>query len=538
MELYIKSDREWLYPDEECLGSAPYAGQTISICTASGSPAGIQMLVTGATGRVHIDDPDGCPGFEVFLLRDVLVNYNTAEEMQGFGNHPFVYTERQAEAPPHCTRSAPFRVYDPFKPYEGESAKDGRLAFYLCFTATGDVGVGAYHKRLTIRSGNEERRILVDLHVYEVGLTEKQSFRVSNWFSVEGMAVRHGLEMFSPEHFAMVGQYADAMRRMRQTHFLLNSGQILIREQDGQITFDFSRVEKLAELFFEKGFEAMEFGPVGTRERVYQENLFVLNRPDAPVNSERGETLLRRFFSGMADMVERRGWQEKLLFHIADEPDEPEGAIPARLPQYGRIVEIMREYLPRARVCEAVKTTRFQPWVDILVPLSKTVEESPDEFAQARSEGREVWFYICCVPTGNYYQRFLDVPLLSARYAFWAGVKYGLTGYLHWGLNQLEPDQNPFEQTNQRHSYGDGVCLPAGDSHVLYPDRHNLYFSMRGEICRKGAEDAELLMKLREVNAELYHRLLEGIPGFHGPIDSTRFEDAYCQLLSALSKRS
>lgn len=131
MQLYVKSDREWLYPDEAELGSAVYVGEALPLYTAAGSPSGIQLLAADVEGAVSVTDLTGGPVTEINLLRDVQVNYNTAEEMQGFGKNPFVYMERRAEVPKHCTRLAPFRVYDPYKPYEGELPQDGKIAFYL-----------------------------------------------------------------------------------------------------------------------------------------------------------------------------------------------------------------------------------------------------------------------------------------------------------------------------------------------------------------------------------------------------------------------
>ena len=537
MQLYVKSDREWLYPDEAELGSAVYVGEALPLYTAAGSPSGIQLLAADVEGAVLVTDLTGGPVTEINLLRDVQVNYNTAEEMQGFGKNPFVYMERRAEVPKHCTRLAPFRVYDPYKPYEGELPQDGKIAFYLCFAVGFDTPAGVYRKRLAIRAGGQEQQVTVDLHVYDAGLSREPRLNVTNWFSVDEMATRHGLELFSPAHFAMIEQYADAMLRMRQTHFLLPPETVGIIKKDGEIHFDFSLLEKLAELFFRKGFKGMEFGPVGMRKKVYHEELHVLQLENIPVDSDTGRQLLHRFFSGLAEMADCHNWKDKILFHIADEPDEPESAVPRRLVQYRMIVEIMHRYFPEALVCEAVKTTKFEEFIDILVPLSKTYEEFSQEFDQVKQGSNQVWFYICCVPTGDYFQRFLDVPLLGTRYVFWAGAKYGLTGYLHWGLNRLEPDQDPFEQTNQYHAYGDSVCLPAGDSHIFYADRSGLYLSMRAEACRKGAEDADLLMCLREKDLGLYQELIGKVPGFHGKVNDGEFMENYLRLLQKLSDK-
>ncbi len=547
MRLYVKRETEWLYPDEPSLGTEWYHGELIELHTSAHSPVGFQLLAAGieealpADGRAKqgascgiLFDGGAEPEMEINILRPVQVNFNTAEEAEGFDKKPFVYRKKPETLPKQCTRLAPFWVYDAYLPYEevSDGARlSGQQAFYLCFPAEEEAGV--YEKKLTVRAGDQELTLKVLLHIYDTGLTKERKFFVSNWFSISNMANFHGIPLWSEAHFDMIGRYADAMKRMRQTHFMLTAQLVTIQKQGDDYVFDLARLERVAKIFFEKGFLKLAFGPVGTRERVQNETLKVLGLSDVPVDSEEGRKALRGFFQAFGVMAEQNGWMDRIVFHLADEPDEPAAAIPGRLKQYAQIHRILKEYFPRAEVCEAVKTAAFRDYIDTLVPLSKTYEDRAQEFVDS---GRTIWCYICCVPTGDYYQRFLDIPLVSSRYLFWAIAKQGFGGYLHWGLNQMEPDQHPFEQTNQYHTYGDGVCLPAGDSHVVYPDGDRLYYSMRLESCRKGSEDVELLKLLKERNPQAFARITEEIQAFHGAVDAEAFEGWHIQLLKELAE--
>ena len=533
MQIYLKSDNEWLYTDEDILETAPYASGTVELAAPLWSNCGIQLLVTDAEDEISVTDISDNLISQINLLREVTVNFNTAEEMEGFEKNPFVYEATPEPIPEHITRKAPFLVYDAYKRFEGEKAQNGRIAFYIAINTGGTSGV--FEKSFLIRSGNIEITVKARVQVYNITLPEKRNLSLTNWFSLENMAYFHNLDEYSDKHFKMIEKYADVMKEMHQTHFLMLAEHIKISENDGEYVFDLSLVEKVSEIFFKKGFEFLEFGPVGTRKRVYYEDLNVLGIDGLVCDSEKGKAALEGFFKAMADMAQRNGWQDKLIFHIADEPDEPFSAIRRRMEQYSTIHRIMRKYLPDAKVCEAVKTAVFKDYIDILVPLSKTYEDSPAEFLKAKEAGKEIWFYTCCVPTGNYYQRFIDVPLLSGRYLFWSASRFGMSGYLHWGLNLMEKTQHPFNQTNQYHTYGDGVCLPAGDSHILYPDGDEIYYSMRMINYIKGTDDFELLNMLKRNNGEAYEQIVSSIvDSFHGDVDKNSFDKAYKKLLETL----
>lgn len=530
MKIYLKSDNEWLYTDEDKIGTEVYNSQTIEVSASLNTECGIQFLVTDANDKVTVTDISDDLKSQINILRAVTVNFNTAEEMEGFEKNPFVYENTPEPLPEHITRKAPFDVYDAFKPYDGEAPIDGKIAFYV--TVNTEDKAGDFQKRFIVKSGDEETEIKVLVKVYNVALPEKRKLKLTNWFSISNMAFFHNIEEYSSEHFQMIEKYADVMKSMHQTHFLMLAEHIKIDNVNGEYTFDLSLLEKISKIFMDKGFEFLEFGPVGTRKRVYYEDLCVLGIDGLISDSFEGKKALENFFKAMADMAFKNGWQDKIIFHIADEPDEPESAIPRRMEQYRTIYDIMHKFLPDSKVCEAVKTAIFKDYIDVLVPLSKTYEDSADEFLKAKEKGKEVWFYTCCVPTGNYYQRFIDVPLLSGRYLFWSASRFNMSGYLHWGLNMMEREQHPFKQTNQYHTYGDGVCLPTGDSHILYPDGDKLYRSMRMVNLCRGTDDFELLEILKLKDKEAYNGIVGSIvDSFHGKTDITLFNNTYKEML-------
>ena len=80
----------------------------------------------------------------------------------------------------------------------------------------------------------------------------------------------------------------------------------------------------------------------------------------------------------------------------------------------------------------------------------------------------------------------VDVPLIQSRTLHWLNYRFGLTGYLHWGLNSWTDD--PFEAPGQHR----------GDGWHVYPKKGGLLDSLRWEQMRNGIQDYECLRLLEE----------------------------------------
>ena len=115
-------------------------------------------------------------------------------------------------------------------------------------------------------------------------------------------------------------------------------------------------------------------------------------------------------------------------------------------------------------------------------------------FSELKKQGKEIWFYTCVGPRGNYANRFLEQPLVQTRILHWINYKYGLVGYLHWGLNFWGSDPLTSDASRDRGK------LPAGDANITYPGYRKLYSSIRLEAMRDGIYDYELLKMLERKN--------------------------------------
>ncbi|MBT3292162.1 MAG: hypothetical protein HN380_32830, partial [Victivallales bacterium] len=202
-------------------------------------------------------DVPGTP--QICQLVDVMVERNT-------GLHGFV-TKPGDDPSGYISRAAPFRVYDALKPVAGScELKNGQVALHLLWRIPTDAEPGVYQATLSLGVGSTMAEIPIEIQVHAARVPVQGNLKVTNWFSLENMASRHGLEPWSPEHWQMIERYAKVMRDGRQTHFLLPIRLVEIEQlADGGYRFDFSRVERLANLFFDLGFTCLEGGHVGSR---------------------------------------------------------------------------------------------------------------------------------------------------------------------------------------------------------------------------------------------------------------------------------
>ena len=131
--------------------------------------------------------------------------------------------------------------------------------------------------------------------------------------------------------------------------------------------------------------------------------------------------------------------------------------------------------------------------------------------------------------------RLLDQELLRPALLGWAGARFGLDGFLHWGFNHYREEQDPFKK-NVLEKWGGGTnSLPPGDTHIAYPGRGAPWSSLRLESHREGFEDLELLRRLQARNPRLASRIIRSVlRGFDDYVKTVRpFRAARRALLTA-----
>lgn len=548
MKGYITPEDRFLFPDTDLTNPLP---AEVRVHMPRNGRAGVQLLIpcVSGAGRVTVDTAD----FEVeyYRLHKIPVEYNTGsggENQEG----AMVLMQQSAECPPYATRLAPFFVYDCLEPLSGGEIKtaDGQMAAYICLVPKADTKPATYSVPLTVEADGEAATLTLSVRVFSVAYRE-QGFSMVHWHSDSPACLARGEvpEKGTPAYMELLRRHVRGMRRMHQNFFSYAPDERCIVSRE-PLVFNFDYMKPYLALFFSEGFTHLMTGNLltrGIREDGFPDSMtadFKLRLfPDVLADSAEGYALLTAFVRAYAAFLEENGWLEGAYFQIADEPDvhcpTPE-TVERRRAAYYMAANILRRYVPGARVIEAVKSTAFKAGVDCLVPLTEVYQGSRAEFDSMIDAGDEVWGYTCCVPEGFWLNRFLDNELNQNRLLYWGFEACRMSGYLHWAWNHFDLGVDPFVATSCYNDTGLGTNFPCGDAFIVYPGPadNTPWLSMRLEAQRKGMEDAFLLHALRKKDKAAHDALIGRVfTDFeHYAADPTALYMAEEALYTALSE--
>ncbi len=396
-------------------------------------------------------------------------------------------------APPEeLERRAPSEVPDPILEETEEVDLEAGVTqpCYLRIYVPRDAEPGEYRGYVVARAGELEARMEVALLVHPVTLPSERSLYVTNWFSVWNIAKIHGVELWSEGFWSPFERWVKFMVEYRQNVFWVPLETIKVYRGGDGYRFDFSVFDRYVEILLRSGAELIEITHVagfkqwGGREIELRSFQVVYGPGDT--RTEPGELVLPHLLRALEEHLKERGWLDRALIHVADEPTED------GIEEWRRVSRMVKEFAPGLRRIDAIETVGFGGDLEIWVPTLHHYEQWMDEYEAARGEGRELWFYTCLNPQGRYPNRFIDFPLLKTRILHWINYAYDLRGFLHWGYNWWHGD--PFRELNPQ--------LPPGDTHIVYPGKRGPLPSLRLEAMRDGLEDYELLKLLeREIAA-------------------------------------
>ncbi|MBT5366181.1 MAG: DUF4091 domain-containing protein, partial [Phycisphaerae bacterium] len=224
------------------------------------------------------------------------------------------------------------------------------------------------------------------------------------------------------------------------------------------------------------------------------------------------------------------GWENRWIQHIADEPTDTNATA------YAQVASLVHDSMPGIPIVEATMSRQLVGSVDIWCPQVQEFQANMRFFKERQKMGDKVWTYTCLVPGGKWLNRMIDMERLRQVYFGWAASSYGISGYLHWGLNQYQAD--PFTQSVVDHPAMPNTTnkLPAGDTHVIYPGIGGPWSGLRFEGHRIGLEDFELLAQLKEENKVLHDAIIKEVFKQYDEYDTDvlQYRKARSLLLKAL----
>ena len=392
------------------------------------------------------------------------------------------------------------------------------ISLWIRVRVPADASAGQYQGKIQITCKGGETTVPFSVQVWPFTLPERSHFLMTNWLLPSMILKFHKLEPLTESFWEVMELYARNLADHRQNVILTplapiaSTGGILNgRVQDGlvditetasgQYHFDFENLDRWIELFLRYRFEVIEGGhlaggarnPVGTIIRQADK---VERRSFASTQDSDYRNYLGQFLTALRTHLQQRGWLDRFYLHLSDEPHGDQ------FEAYTDLAQFVKKTAPEFQLIDAMGSVEYAPYIDHPVPLESVYEQFVE---QSGIPKEQIWFYYCCGPTGAWPNRFIDYPLIRVRIFTWLAFRYGIPGFLHWGLNHWgwhrpqhrAEEYNPYDNTT-------GGSLQAGDSYLLYPPRmpqesHEPVNSIRWEIIRKAKEDYEYLYLLREV---------------------------------------
>jgi len=367
---------------------------------------------------------------------------------------------------------------------------------------------GLYSGEIIFSGKLDQRRFRIkknfSIQVYPPRIKE-QTLWVTNWFTVDPQQLsrmNNGIvpEQYSGEYWTLVRTLAKIMADFRQNVALISPLHLTEYSlTDSIYSFDFSHFSTMVDIFREEGAVGrIEGGHIAGRDSTWS-TPFVVFVPviekdttifeKFPISNDTAISFYSQFIPELDKFLNEKGWSDIYLQHIADEP------IPENIDSYVEISKFIKDLAPDLKIVEACHTRDLEDMVDVWVPQLNFLHEDFEFYKEKQAEGDEVWFYTCLAPQGNYANRFIELPLIETRILHWINYRYGIDGYLHWGLNHWRGD--PFGESTGIITES-GNVLPGGDAWIIYPGDHEALSSIRLEAMRDGIADFELLRLLEK----------------------------------------
>ena len=322
-----------------------------------------------------------------------------AENVQwNFVESIFIAENTPKLRPSDLTRPAPAQFPDLLSDERRCSiAKGAMKAAYLTISIPRDAEVGDYRTDVTVQSGGAAASLPLRLTVYPLTLPDERHLMATLWYSTNRFQQAHGVDSGDSERFwEMLRVYANNMADHRQNVFRVSMELIeSVKGADGKLRFDFSRFDRWADVFWltgkmdllETGFVA-RFGVERWASReITLRDFSIRDESSGKTVRMPGEAFLPVFLPVFVQHLRQKGWLEKTVFHICDEPSN-HNVLPWRAAS-----ELIGRHAPGLRRLDAIETPHCPGRLEVWCPKLDHFATWSEAFEEARRQGNELWFY-------------------------------------------------------------------------------------------------------------------------------------------------
>lgn len=376
---------------------------------------------------------------------------------------------------------------DPLLPLSGVKSINGNdlcRPVWITIYAPDGTKPGNYTGSISVNAdGMKNVTATINCRVWDIDLPTTSNLKTHSWDQVEYFQDFYNLKEYPVEWYL---NFCDLLLKNR---FNPGSAGINYRSEipDKRGRYDFSRVEKVLEYCINHGLT--RFSVVQMKKGLY---------------SPEEEKQVYRFIEAYARFLKQKGWLDKALVELWDEPTDLEWPyIKERAERLKKIepglrLQLFAEGGPYDFFDESTDKYGLNNLVDIWAPVN--IIESPE----SQQEGKEIWTYFCTLARESAPNFFIDCPAIYQRSIAWYCWMYGVDGFEHWSSNYfwrnvkegLPMDQKwpnvPWDSRTYYYFNGEGQLVYPGPDGAIYS-------SVRLENFRDGMEDYEYLYKLREL---------------------------------------
>ncbi len=396
-----------------------------------------------------------------------------------------------------------------------------------------NFAAGEYETKfiLTTYGGEPLIEASYTLEVIDAKLPETDLI-LTNWMHYDGIAEKHGVELFSDEFYQVFESYLKLYVSCgfnmlltpvftppldTQQYIYRRKAQLVtVKKTDAGYEFSFEKLKKFIDFALARGIRYIEFSHLfsqwgaeftpqiwasvdGEEKRIFGW--------DVKSNDPEYVKFLERFFMSLGVFIRQENLLDKCYFHLTDEPGENQ------IEAYGRCCGMVKKHIGDMPIMDALHSYSFYEKKLVDVPVVGI-----ESFKNFESKGvPTLMVYNCCGPTNQYYSnRFMNMPSQRTRVLGVQIYQSGVQGYLHWGYNfynswlSFEP-VNPYEDTTA------GGVFPAGDCCIVYPYEKGAIPSLRLAVVQIGFDDYRALKLLESlIGKEKVDELLKewGLNGY------------------------
>lgn len=376
---------------------------------------------------------------------------------------------------------------DPLLPYKSPVSVKGNVLcqpFWITIYIPSGTPPGDYRSEIRVTtSGGKEERVNVKLHVWDFELPVEGHLKTHSWDDPETIAGFYNLDELPLDWYL---RFCDLLLKNRMNPGSAGTNYIS-QTPDESGNYDFSKVEKVLDFCLKRGLSRFS----------------IIQLKKGPYDPEEAEKVYK-FIAAYARFLSQKGWMDKALIELWDEPTSLEWkGVKSRAEKIRQIdpglrLQLFAEGGPYSFWEDQSKKYGLQDLIDIWAPWR--LIESPE----TQASGHEIWTYFCTLARGIAPNFYIDRPAIYQRLIAWYCWMYGVDGFEHWsttyfwrnvlkGKPMSEKWPNiPWDSRTYHYYDGEGQLIYPGPDGWPLP-------SLRLEIFRDGMEDYEYLYLLNEL---------------------------------------